>query len=294
MREIGVGIVGGGYMGKAHAVAMSAVGAVFDTACGPALRWSPRSSPNRRNATAPPLASRARRRLARTGGRPRGRGVIIASPQTTHRAIAEAAFALGSRCSVKNRWAPRWTTAAPWSPRAEASGLPTWSASTISARPPRNSPASCWPRAPSATSPGSAASIPKISTPIPKRPANWRTTGMANGTMGDLAPHMINCALALMGPITELSDGRDRNRPCHAPEWRFPVDNDDHAQMMCASPRRDGPSLFQPHRDGPQDGLCLRDPWHQGRDPLRPGRPERALALPRRGAGGDARVHERS
>jgi predicted dehydrogenase len=36
MGEIGIGIVGGGYMGKAHAVAMSAVGAVFDTGCGPA------------------------------------------------------------------------------------------------------------------------------------------------------------------------------------------------------------------------------------------------------------------
>ena len=28
MREIGIGIVGGGYMGKAHSVAMSSVGAV--------------------------------------------------------------------------------------------------------------------------------------------------------------------------------------------------------------------------------------------------------------------------
>ncbi|PKP61598.1 MAG: oxidoreductase, partial [Alphaproteobacteria bacterium HGW-Alphaproteobacteria-8] len=37
MREIGVGIVGGGYMGKAHAVAMAAVGAVFDTALRPRL-----------------------------------------------------------------------------------------------------------------------------------------------------------------------------------------------------------------------------------------------------------------
>ena len=35
--QIGVGIVGGGYMGKAHAVAMAAVGAVFDTALRPSL-----------------------------------------------------------------------------------------------------------------------------------------------------------------------------------------------------------------------------------------------------------------
>ncbi len=37
MTKIGIGIVGGGYMGKAHAVAMSAVGAVFDTKLRPAL-----------------------------------------------------------------------------------------------------------------------------------------------------------------------------------------------------------------------------------------------------------------
>ena len=37
MTEIGIGIVGGGYMGKAHAVAMSAVGAVFETRLRPRL-----------------------------------------------------------------------------------------------------------------------------------------------------------------------------------------------------------------------------------------------------------------
>ena len=38
MREIGIGIVGGGYMGKAHSVAMSSVGAVFDTYLRPRLQ----------------------------------------------------------------------------------------------------------------------------------------------------------------------------------------------------------------------------------------------------------------
>ena len=45
MREIGVGIVGGGYMGKAHAVAMAAVGAVFDTALRPRLEMVSAGSP---------------------------------------------------------------------------------------------------------------------------------------------------------------------------------------------------------------------------------------------------------
>ena len=37
MRDIGIGIIGGGYMGKAHAVAMSAVGPVFETVLRPRL-----------------------------------------------------------------------------------------------------------------------------------------------------------------------------------------------------------------------------------------------------------------
>ena len=37
MSQIGIGIVGGGYMGKAHAVAMASVGAVFDTGLRPRL-----------------------------------------------------------------------------------------------------------------------------------------------------------------------------------------------------------------------------------------------------------------
>jgi hypothetical protein len=35
MQEIGLGIIGGGYMGKAHAVAHAAVGAVFNTRLRP-------------------------------------------------------------------------------------------------------------------------------------------------------------------------------------------------------------------------------------------------------------------
>ena len=45
MTEIGIGLVGGGYMGKAHAVAMAAVGAVFDTALRPRLEMIAAASP---------------------------------------------------------------------------------------------------------------------------------------------------------------------------------------------------------------------------------------------------------
>ena len=45
MRKIGIGIVGGGYMGKAHAVAMSAVAAVFETKLRPELQMVCATSP---------------------------------------------------------------------------------------------------------------------------------------------------------------------------------------------------------------------------------------------------------
>jgi ribosomal protein S9 len=67
MGEIGIGIVGGGYMGKAHAVAMSAVGAVFDTGLRPRLEMvSAGSRRIRPNATAPLTASGAPRATGRS------------------------------------------------------------------------------------------------------------------------------------------------------------------------------------------------------------------------------------
>ena len=68
----------------------------------------------------------------------------------------------------------------------------------------------------------------------PDHPASWRTQGTANGVLGDLAPHMINCALALMGPIAQVSamvETVHALRPGqHGPEA---VTNDDHTQFMC-------------------------------------------------------------
>ena len=63
----------------------------------------------------------------------------------------------------------------------------------------------------------------------PQAPATWRTTGRANGCMGDLAPHPINCMLALMGPVAQLSA---RIETVHAQRPGGVVTNDDHGQLM--------------------------------------------------------------
>jgi len=64
----------------------------------------------------------------------------------------------------------------------------------------------------------------------PLIPKNWRCEGAATGNMGDLAPHPINAALALMGPISRVMADIEtvhKERPGGA------VTNDDHAQIMC-------------------------------------------------------------
>ena len=45
MADIGIGIIGGGYMGKAHSVAMASVGAVFNTKLRPKLEMIAAKTP---------------------------------------------------------------------------------------------------------------------------------------------------------------------------------------------------------------------------------------------------------
>ncbi|MEM1351644.1 MAG: Gfo/Idh/MocA family oxidoreductase, partial [Pseudomonadota bacterium] len=64
----------------------------------------------------------------------------------------------------------------------------------------------------------------------PGLPATWRATGDANGCMGDLAPHMVNAALALIGPISSVMAEIET---VHGTRGEQSVTNDDQGQMMC-------------------------------------------------------------
>jgi predicted dehydrogenase len=96
MSEIGIGIIGGGYMGKAHAVAMLAVGAVFNTALRPRLEMVCATTADRAEHYRKAYGfARATADWQALVSDPKVEAIVIASPQDTHRAIAEAAFALG-------------------------------------------------------------------------------------------------------------------------------------------------------------------------------------------------------
>ena len=229
MAEIGIGIIGGGYMGKAHAVAMAAVGAVFDTALRPRLEMvcaqTAASAETYRAAYGFARGTDDWRMLV---GDPRVEAVVIASPQGTHRLIAEAAFALGKPVFCEKPLGA--TLADSRAMVAAAVGHVSMTGFNYI-----RTPASQFAR--QLIADGTIGDITWFRgehtedfLADPAAPATWRTLGDANGTMGDLAPHMINAALALVGPITSLVAEVETVYPTRPGGV---VTNDDHGQMMC-------------------------------------------------------------
>jgi predicted dehydrogenase len=233
MREIGIGVIGGGYMGKAHSVALAAVGPVFDTALRPRLEMicatTAESAERYRTAYGFARATADWRHLVAD---PRVEAIIIASPQETHRAIAEAAFAAGKPVFCEKPLGASLEDSLAMVAAAERSGAVNMVGFNYI-----RTPASQFARALVA-----AGEIGRVTwfrgehtedfDADPETHASWRNFGAANGTMGDLAPHMINAALALIGPIARLNADIGTvhaNRP--GSEGREA--NDDIGQFMC-------------------------------------------------------------
>ena len=204
MAEIGIGIVGGGYMGKAHSVAYAAVGAVFDTALKPRLEMiaatSPESAERYRAAYGFARGTADWQELVRD---PKVEAVVIASPQSTHRAIAETAFALGKPVFCEK---PLGRDVADSDAMVQAAEGHINMVGFNYIR----TPASQY--AYELIQSGRIGDITYFRgehtedfLADPDAPATWRCQGMANGCMGDLSPHMINGARRLMGPIKRLS-----------------------------------------------------------------------------------------
>ncbi|OUS08207.1 oxidoreductase [Rhodobacterales bacterium 52_120_T64] len=235
MTDIGIGIVGGGYMGKAHSVAMQAVGAVFNTRLRPKMEMICASSP----------ASAEKYRIAYGFARatddwkvlvndPKVEAIVIASPQSTHRKIAQAAFALGKPVFCEKPLGASLEDSELMVKAAEESGVTNMVGFNYI-----RTPASQLAR--NLIASGEIGEVTYFRGEHtedfyadPATPASWRTSGAANGTMGDLAPHMINGALALIGPIASLIaevETVHTTRP--GKSGTEAVTNDDQGQLMC-------------------------------------------------------------
>jgi predicted dehydrogenase len=235
MTKIGIGIIGAGYMGKAHSVAMAAVGAVFNTALRPHLEMICTTSEEGAAANAKAYGfARSTANWSTLVNDPLVEAVIIASPQHTHREIALAAFALGKPVFCEKPLGKDLADSRAMVSAANQSGVINMTGFNYI-----RTPASQLARQIIAS--GEIGDITYLRgehtedfLADPNTPANWRTKDRANGNMGDLSPHIINAALALAGPIDELIADiqivHKSRTGSHGPEA---VTNDDHGQILC-------------------------------------------------------------
>ena len=235
MKNIGIGIVGGGYMGKAHAVAMAAVASVFDTQLRPSLEVICTT-------TDAGAADKARQLgFARSTANwrvlvddPKVEAVVIASPQHTHLEISMAAFARGKHVFCEKPLGLGLAESREMVIAAQKSGCIHMTGFNYI-----RTPASQLARQIIAA--GEIGEIVYFRgehtedfLADPNLPASWRTEGRANGNMGDLSPHIINAAFAIAGPITSLiADIETVHKTRPSPVGPVPVTNDDQGQIMC-------------------------------------------------------------
>jgi predicted dehydrogenase len=227
--RIGIGIVGGGYMGKAHSVAMRAVAAVFDTRLRPSLEMICTTSEKGAAEKARMFGfARSTANWRMLVADPKVEAVVIASPQDTHRDIALAAFAAGKHVLCEKPLGTDLPECRVMVEAAAKSGLANMTGFNYI-----RTPASQLARE-IGTITYFRGEHTEDFLADPALAADWRTQGRANGNIGDLSPHVINAAFALAGPIESLIaeiETVHKTRP--TPRGPQAVTNDDHAQIMC-------------------------------------------------------------
>lgn len=238
MPKIGIGLIGGGYMGKRHAAALGNVSIIFQTALTP---FSEMICTTDRSGAAKKAQdfkffdfTNDWREIV---DHPRIQAVIIASPQETHKEIAVACSKAGKHILCEKPLGASLSDAQTMTKAAEEANI-------------INMIGFNYIRTPATQFARHLIQSGEIGDVLffrgehsedffsnPATPASWRCHGKANGTLGDLSPHMINCAQYLLGNITRLSAQIETiysQRPsAENPDKFVTVDNDDLAQFMC-------------------------------------------------------------
>ena len=236
MTEIGIGIIGTGYMGKLHSVAMQAVGAVFNTPLRPVCEMLCATTEQGAAEKARKFGfKRSTARWQELVADPAVQAIVIASPQSTHRDIALAAIAAGKPILCEKPMGASLAESLEMTEAAEKAGVVSMVGFNYV-----RTPATQYAR--QLIREGVIGDITWFRGEHtedfyadPQALASWRTRGRANGTLGDLASHMINAAMALAGPIDSLCSDVATVHPTrpNAQGESEAVTNDDHAHCLC-------------------------------------------------------------
>ena len=235
-QNIGFGVIGAGYMGKAHSVALQAVGAVFNTNLRPQLKMicttTPEGAAKRASEFGFEQSTSDWRELVNN---PEVEAIVIASPQDTHQQIAEAALLKGKPVLCEKPLGKNLAESRSMVKIAEQSGCVNMTGFNYI-------------RTPATQLAREIIASNEIGEIIyfraehtedfyadPNLPTTWRAFGEHNGALGDLAPHIVNGSLALVGPIKSLiADVQTvhKNRP-KSDGGTEQVSNDDQGHLLC-------------------------------------------------------------
>lgn len=233
MASLRIGLIGAGYMGKAHTLALQAVKTVFGTSLTPVCEMIATS-------TAEGAAEHAERWGWRrsTGdwrqliADPAVDAIVIATPPRTHLDMALAVIARGKPVFCEKPLGCNPDESLMMTEAAELAGVPNMTGFNYI-----RTPASQLAR--QIIESGEIGEIVQVTGEHvedylhdPSLPASWRTriaTGTEAGALGDVAPHIVNACLRLAGPIQSLVADM---QTVHTLRGNERVENDDQGQML--------------------------------------------------------------
>ncbi|MFI4889152.1 MAG: Gfo/Idh/MocA family protein [Steroidobacterales bacterium] len=165
---------------------------------------------------------------------PRVEAVVIASPQTTHKAIALAAIAAGKPVFCEKPLGASLEDARAMAAAAATSGVPNMVGFNYIRAPAMQ-------LAYQMIAGGEIGELVHIRAEHsedfladPDEPASWRTREPCAGNLGDLSPHIINAVLRLAGPIERLiADVQTVYNSRPGANGREAVTNDDQLNLLC-------------------------------------------------------------
>ncbi|MGA7436872.1 MAG: Gfo/Idh/MocA family oxidoreductase [Luteibacter sp.] len=237
MTELCVGLIGAGYMGKAHTVALQSVGAIFDTGLRPVCEMIATST-----------STGAAEHAARWGWR-RSTGdwlelvndravdaVIIATPPRTHLEMVLACVAAKKPVLCEKPLGCDAAESLRMVEAIESAGLAGMVGFNYIRTPASQ-------LAKQMIDAGEMGDVIHVTAEHVEDylhdsalPASWRTrisTGTAAGALADVAPHIVNACLRLAGPISSLiADTQIVHATRPGPNGPERVENDDQGQML--------------------------------------------------------------
>ncbi|WP_338678870.1 Gfo/Idh/MocA family oxidoreductase [Janthinobacterium sp. TB1-E2] len=237
MQDINIGLIGAGYMGKAHTIAYKAVRGIFPTALNPVCECISTSSAEGAARSAQELGWNRSTGDWRTLVNDRAiDAIIVATPPATHKDIVLAALALGKPVFCEKPLGMTAAESLQLAQAAEAAGVANMVGYNYI-----RTPASQLAR--QIIESGEIGEIIHVAAEHvedylhdPRAPASWRTreaTATRAGALADVGSHLLNLALRLGGPIDSLvADMNTVHAQRQGPAGMEAVENDDQGNVM--------------------------------------------------------------